>query len=229
MVWIHDTSNQNLSRIYKPNEPFYFSPWHCSIVLNFSIFIQSHKIFMDILFLSFTQTDIMNTFRIRCRACNIRPNVLLKILIVISSIEWISATFSSTQSLVDSTNPIEVTTQQTTSNKFFTSIDAVTIQPTATTSSPAIANGSSIQPAYSNQTTTNSTPHELDDVLITPAALRSYNTQGCTLSEFTCINLRCIPISKYCDRVNDCGDNSDEPRFCTRKYCQMPANCWRCI
>lgn len=41
---------------------------------------------------------------------------------------------------------------------------------------------------------------------------------GCSLSEFTCINTKCIPINKYCDRVNDCGDNSDEPRFCTRKY-----------
>lgn len=40
---------------------------------------------------------------------------------------------------------------------------------------------------------------------------------GCSLSEFTCINSKCIPINKYCDRVNDCGDNSDEPRFCTRK------------
>lgn len=41
---------------------------------------------------------------------------------------------------------------------------------------------------------------------------------GCSLSEFTCVNSKCIPINKYCDRVNDCGDNSDEPRFCTRKY-----------
>lgn len=45
---------------------------------------------------------------------------------------------------------------------------------------------------------------------------------GCSLSEFTCINSKCIPINKYCDRVNDCGDNSDEPRFCTRKCPAMP-------
>lgn len=160
----------------------------------------------------------MNTFRTRCKACNLRTKILLQILVVITSIERISATPSPTQSLVDITNPLEVTTQQTPNNKFFTSIDALTVQPTlGTTSSPAIINGSSTQAAYSNQTTTNSAANELDEILVTPAALRSYNTQGCTLSEFTCINLRCIPISKYCDRVNDCGDNSDEPRFCTRK------------
>lgn len=185
------------------------------IVLTFTIFIQPHTIFMDILFLSLPSTDILNTFRIRCRACNVRTSVLLQVVIVLTSIEWISATTSSTQSLVDITNPIEVTTQKTTNNEFVTSLDALTIQPTlATTSSPTVLNGSS---AYSNQTATNSASHELDEILVTPAALRSYNTQGCTLSEFTCINLKCIPISKYCDRVNDCGDNSDEPRFCTRK------------
>lgn len=41
---------------------------------------------------------------------------------------------------------------------------------------------------------------------------------GCSLSEFSCSNGKCIPISKYCDRLNDCDDSSDEPRFCTRKY-----------
>lgn len=41
---------------------------------------------------------------------------------------------------------------------------------------------------------------------------------GCSLSEFSCSNGRCIPISKYCDRFDDCDDNSDEPMFCTRKY-----------
>lgn len=41
---------------------------------------------------------------------------------------------------------------------------------------------------------------------------------GCSLYEFTCSNGRCIPNSKFCDRVNDCDDNSDEPRFCTSKF-----------
>lgn len=40
---------------------------------------------------------------------------------------------------------------------------------------------------------------------------------GCSLSEFACTNGRCIPSSKFCDRINDCDDSSDEPRFCTRK------------
>ncbi|XP_049313230.1 uncharacterized protein LOC105221859 isoform X3 [Bactrocera dorsalis] len=40
--------------------------------------------------------------------------------------------------------------------------------------------------------------------------------QQCTLSEFTCANMRCVPLSKYCNNINDCGDGSDEPRFCTR-------------
>lgn len=40
---------------------------------------------------------------------------------------------------------------------------------------------------------------------------------GCSVSEFTCTNSRCIPLSKFCDRNNDCEDNSDEPRYCTRK------------
>ncbi|KFB42898.1 AGAP006444-PA-like protein [Anopheles sinensis] len=38
----------------------------------------------------------------------------------------------------------------------------------------------------------------------------------CALSEHTCTNGRCIPWDKYCNNVNDCGDGSDEPRFCTR-------------
>lgn len=42
--------------------------------------------------------------------------------------------------------------------------------------------------------------------------------QQCSLSEFTCANTRCVPLSKYCNNINDCGDGSDEPRFCTREY-----------
>lgn len=37
----------------------------------------------------------------------------------------------------------------------------------------------------------------------------------CAMSEHTCNNGRCIPLNKFCDNVNDCGDSSDEPRFCT--------------
>ncbi|XP_073842402.1 uncharacterized protein isoform X2 [Musca autumnalis] len=38
----------------------------------------------------------------------------------------------------------------------------------------------------------------------------------CTLSEYSCSNGRCVPLSKYCNNINDCGDGSDEPRFCSR-------------
>lgn len=62
-----------------------------------------------------------------------------------------------------------------------------------------------------------------------PASINSINTNGnnksgqfgprtnCSMSEFTCTNTRCVPLNKYCDKVNDCGDSSDEPRFCTSK------------
>lgn len=39
----------------------------------------------------------------------------------------------------------------------------------------------------------------------------------CAMSEHTCTNGKCIPLNQYCDSVNDCGDSSDEPRFCTSK------------
>lgn len=39
----------------------------------------------------------------------------------------------------------------------------------------------------------------------------------CAMSEYTCTNGKCIQLNKYCDGVNDCGDSSDEPRFCTSK------------
>lgn len=40
---------------------------------------------------------------------------------------------------------------------------------------------------------------------------------GCSISEFTCRNGRCVSPDAYCDGVNDCGDESDEPRQCTGK------------
>lgn len=59
-------------------------------------------------------------------------------------------------------------------------------------------------------------------ILGTPAAYKLDVREpliGCSLSEFACKNGKCIPASKYCDKVQDCGDGdiSDEPRFCTRK------------
>ena len=40
----------------------------------------------------------------------------------------------------------------------------------------------------------------------------------CSISEFSCANGKCISLAQFCDNNNDCGDNSDEPRFCSRKY-----------
>ncbi|XP_033240183.1 uncharacterized protein [Drosophila pseudoobscura] len=47
-------------------------------------------------------------------------------------------------------------------------------------------------------------------------ASASSSAAGCSLAEYSCSNGRCVPLSKYCNNLNDCGDGSDEPRFCTR-------------
>lgn len=41
--------------------------------------------------------------------------------------------------------------------------------------------------------------------------------QKCSISEFSCANNKCISAAAYCDNRDDCGDGSDEPRFCTSK------------
>ncbi|CAL7941517.1 unnamed protein product [Xylocopa violacea] len=38
---------------------------------------------------------------------------------------------------------------------------------------------------------------------------------SCRQSEFQCANGRCIALNKVCNVVNDCGDDSDEPRQCS--------------
>ncbi|KAG5680520.1 hypothetical protein PVAND_010026 [Polypedilum vanderplanki] len=48
-----------------------------------------------------------------------------------------------------------------------------------------------------------------------PAANQNYNNQKCSISEYTCVNGKCISLAQYCDNNDDCGDNSDEPRFCS--------------
>lgn len=48
------------------------------------------------------------------------------------------------------------------------------------------------------------------------AAQKQLRQQQCAVSEHSCNNGRCVPLNKYCNNVNDCGDGSDEPRFCTR-------------
>ena len=46
------------------------------------------------------------------------------------------------------------------------------------------------------------------------------SSTGCRLSEFLCNTGYCISQDKYCDGENDCGDKSDEPKYCTREYPQ---------
>ncbi|XP_071449874.1 uncharacterized protein [Hetaerina americana] len=38
---------------------------------------------------------------------------------------------------------------------------------------------------------------------------------GCRKWEFACRNGRCVPGTKYCDSMDNCGDLSDEPRHCS--------------
>lgn len=40
----------------------------------------------------------------------------------------------------------------------------------------------------------------------------------CRLSELLCDTGQCISMDKYCNGEDDCGDKSDEPKSCTRKY-----------
>lgn len=42
--------------------------------------------------------------------------------------------------------------------------------------------------------------------------------QKCSISEYTCANNNCISAAQFCDNNDDCGDGSDEPRFCTSEY-----------
>ncbi|KAL4714012.1 hypothetical protein ACJJTC_008366 [Scirpophaga incertulas] len=44
------------------------------------------------------------------------------------------------------------------------------------------------------------------------------NDTRCRISEYLCANKKCIPINRFCDGSDDCGDSSDESRHCSRKY-----------
>lgn len=52
-----------------------------------------------------------------------------------------------------------------------------------------------------------------------------FNLQACKISEFQCKgNEICLPMDKFCDGIDDCGNLSDEPKHCTgisknRKSC----------
>ncbi|XP_076634895.1 uncharacterized protein LOC143348505 isoform X2 [Colletes latitarsis] len=64
--------------------------------------------------------------------------------------------------------------------------------------------------AYSGLTTSESA----SSATTTPTA-NSENVPTCRPSEYLCGTGNCIAQDKYCDGENDCGDKSDEPRYCT--------------
>lgn len=47
---------------------------------------------------------------------------------------------------------------------------------------------------------------------------RNVPTVPCRLSEMLCDTGQCISLDKYCNGEDDCGDKSDEPKSCTRKW-----------
>ncbi|XP_069694968.1 uncharacterized protein [Periplaneta americana] len=52
-------------------------------------------------------------------------------------------------------------------------------------------------------------------VVVLTTVLGAVSAPPCRRSEFACANGRCVPLNRFCDAANDCGDSSDEPRFCT--------------
>lgn len=90
----------------------------------------------------------------------------------------------------------------------------------STTAAPAVTDSQlqTLDLNYGNTSNADTSDH--GGILGTAAAYKLDVREpliGCSLSEFSCKNGRCIPITKYCDKISDCDDNSDEPRFCTRK------------
>lgn len=41
---------------------------------------------------------------------------------------------------------------------------------------------------------------------------------GCQMSEFMCDTGYCVALDKFCNGNDDCGDKSDEPPYCSRKF-----------
>ncbi|XP_012251545.2 uncharacterized protein LOC105683496 [Athalia rosae] len=48
-----------------------------------------------------------------------------------------------------------------------------------------------------------------------PAASSSLISHGCRPSEYLCDTGQCLAQDKFCDGEDDCGDKSDEPRYCS--------------
>lgn len=126
----------------------------------------------------------------------------------------ISIYTDTSKSIADSTATTSEINEKT--NQVKTQIDAFYNLTTITPNSkPTLQK---LEPEFQNSTTSSTLVH--GGILGTPAAYKLDIRDpliGCSLSEFACKNGKCIPASKYCDKIHDCGDNSDEPRFCTRK------------
>lgn len=58
---------------------------------------------------------------------------------------------------------------------------------------------------------------ETSDVMV-PVKLKMRTDGPCRLSEMLCDTGQCISLDKFCNGEDDCGDKSDEPKSCTRKY-----------
>lgn len=81
--------------------------------------------------------------------------------------------------------------------------------------STVMSSSSSADPAGEEKGIAGRTGANEEDVEIGQPPLPPQFMTQCAMSEHTCDNGRCIPMNKYCDNVNDCGDSSDEPRYCT--------------
>lgn len=55
-------------------------------------------------------------------------------------------------------------------------------------------------------------------VILSFLVLTAMLASACKISEFACRGgSLCLPLDKYCDGKDDCGDSSDEPKSCTGK------------
>ncbi|TMW47093.1 hypothetical protein DOY81_007827 [Sarcophaga bullata] len=108
-----------------------------------------------------------------------------------------SATSSSTSSLSSSTA--------------FATLNNSSIQPQESPVVAAVSSLSSSSPSSSSSLSSSLTP----DLTAKSLPMLASTIPQCSLSEHSCTNGRCVPLSKYCNNINDCGDGSDEPRFCT--------------